>query len=214
MSIHVQSYVWKNSAQKGSSLLLLLYLADCANEDGNNIYPSVKSMAKMTRMSERNCQYVLRQLVECGEVIKHDSSGPRGTTMFSIPMTGAKFAPPSHLGDEASFAGGVKPIAPKPLYEPSKIVTGSRPTKIDPELLLSPEWVDAANKLGIDYDVSWQFDQFMDHHINKQDTAVEWKRSWQTWCRNAVAWRKRAPRNSTVGYQPADPNDPLKGWQG
>lgn len=81
-----------------------------------------------------------------------------------------------------------------------------RPTKIDENLTLSEDWIRAAKALGIDHDVQWQFDQFMDHHINKQDTAIDWRRSWQTWCRNAIAWGNRGPK-LTQGCS-APPPDP------
>jgi hypothetical protein len=81
-----------------------------------------------------------------------------------------------------------------------------KPTKIDEQLTLSEDWITAAKALGVEHDVHWQFDLFMDHHINKQDTAIDWRRSWQTWCRKAVSWGARGPK-PTQGCS-APPPDP------
>ena len=69
MSVEITAPIWKKSSHKGSALLLLLYLGDCAHDDGTGIYPSVKSMAKKTRLEVRSCQYLLQFLVDSEELI-------------------------------------------------------------------------------------------------------------------------------------------------
>ena len=62
MSIKVMSIIWERSERSGSELLLLLALADHADDSGA-CYPSVSRLAAKTRMSERSVQYMLRSLV-------------------------------------------------------------------------------------------------------------------------------------------------------
>jgi hypothetical protein len=53
MSISIMTLVWSESQHKGSELLLLLAIADNANDQGI-AYPSLRTLAKKTRMSRRN----------------------------------------------------------------------------------------------------------------------------------------------------------------
>ena len=62
MSIKWSGMVWHNSQQTGSGLLVLLAIADHANDDGI-CWPSVARLARMARVSERQCQrLILRSL--------------------------------------------------------------------------------------------------------------------------------------------------------
>jgi hypothetical protein len=84
VSVQASSFVWSNSKHKGSALLLLLFMADCAHEDGSSIFPSVATMAKQSRLSERNVQYVLRHLIKSGELIEEGVSEWQ-TKVYRIP---------------------------------------------------------------------------------------------------------------------------------
>lgn len=83
MSIRVMTQVWANSQQSGGALLILLAIADFANDDGS-AYPSVETLAKKARMSERNAQYVLRKLVDDGELAISKGVGPRGANLYRV----------------------------------------------------------------------------------------------------------------------------------
>ena len=113
MSIELMTLVWAKSKQKGSSLLALLAIADSFNDDGRGAFPSIATIAKKIRMSERNAQYLLRKLEESGELVVDIAGGPAGCNQYSINSAllegGAKIAPPSR---GAKFAPGVKPLAP------------------------------------------------------------------------------------------------------
>lgn len=83
MSIQVMTHVWEHSQHKGSELLMLLALSDYADEHGWS-YPSVGRLAKRTRLSERTVQYVLRKLVQSGEVAIEIGTGPHGCNRYHI----------------------------------------------------------------------------------------------------------------------------------
>ena len=55
MSIAWMNYVWEHSDQKGTSLLLLLAIADHANDDGI-CWPSVARLAHKARTTKRQAQ--------------------------------------------------------------------------------------------------------------------------------------------------------------
>ena len=50
MSMRMMTQVWERSQHKGSELLLMLAIADNANDQGV-AYPSKKTLAKKTRLS-------------------------------------------------------------------------------------------------------------------------------------------------------------------
>ena len=94
MSIHVMDWVWRNAPGKGSDLLLLLAIADYAHDDGNGAWPSVETLARKTRLSERAVQYGLRHLETGGAILVHEKEGPRGANIYQVIMRGgANFAP-------------------------------------------------------------------------------------------------------------------------
>lgn len=62
MSIHAITEVWRNSTSKGSTLLLLLAIADFADEHGR-AFPSIETLSRKIRMSDRNTI----RLIECAE---------------------------------------------------------------------------------------------------------------------------------------------------
>lgn len=67
MSIKLLSLVWESSQHKGGNLLVLLAIADYADEHGI-AYPSVKKLAEKSRLSTRAVQYALQALYESGEL--------------------------------------------------------------------------------------------------------------------------------------------------
>ena len=61
MSIKIMSQLWENSRHDGTHLLVLMALADWANDDGE-AYPAVPTLARKCRISERRLQQILEEL--------------------------------------------------------------------------------------------------------------------------------------------------------
>lgn len=61
------SYVWINSPSKGGRLLVLLALADRANDDGI-CWPGITELARKSRLSDRQVERVLKGLEKDGEL--------------------------------------------------------------------------------------------------------------------------------------------------
>lgn len=132
MSVHAYSYVWDNSKEKGSSLLALLALADYADQDTGECYPSIATLAKMLRMSERNVQLLLRKLETNKAIVVEQNKGvntPSGATNRYTILGYVEWrkavkllSPPKDEGvknpvvrGEKSGIEGVKPASPNPL---------------------------------------------------------------------------------------------------
>lgn len=87
VSVYVTAYVWEHSVHSGSELLAMLAIADIANREGL-AHPSVATLARYTRMSERTMQRLLPKLVKSGELQVRRNAGPRGAHLFQVVMNG------------------------------------------------------------------------------------------------------------------------------
>jgi hypothetical protein len=99
VSIKALNHVWENSKQKGGKLLCLLALADYSNEKGV-AFPSIDSLARKSRMSIRNVQLVIGELVEEGEIAIQRGQGPHGCNLYIIRFTDEKITPENFTSDE------------------------------------------------------------------------------------------------------------------
>lgn len=125
MSIKVMSAVWEHSRQKGGRLLLLLALADYANDEGE-CWPAVPTLAQKARMSERNAHYALAQMAaeDNPEVVIEPTPGR--SNRYTVRPGGAILAGVQSLQGAKSrkkgcnrLQGGVQPVAPESVIEPS-----------------------------------------------------------------------------------------------
>lgn len=112
MSIRVMSRVWDHSRHKGSALLLLLAIADNANEAGE-AWPSIDTLAKKVRMTDRNVQMLVQRLVDSGELQVEPGGGKHHTNHYRVTLNGEatnteKFSPLATPNGEKSRANGEK----------------------------------------------------------------------------------------------------------
>lgn len=119
MSALVMGLVWEqpilDEFGRPEKYLLLAY-ADHADQNGNNIFPSVELISKKTGYEERSVQSITRKLEKLGYLVDR-GMGPHGTNRFSIPLArtqgGAKITP--HAMQKIA-PEGIAPegIAPEP----------------------------------------------------------------------------------------------------
>src|SRR5262245_55492205 len=76
MSVRVMARVWAHSQQSGGALLVMLALADFANDAGE-CWPSIPVLAQKARLTDREIRYLLPKLEEAGEVRLQRSNGGR-----------------------------------------------------------------------------------------------------------------------------------------
>ena len=115
------AWVLRNSRATLGSRLVLLSLADYADENGGSIWPSVATISRDTLLSERQVQYALRTLEQLGEIAVEQKGGGRRTTSYRILMGGVQDLRPSENGRGAvDCTPEVQPIAPDPSVEPPK----------------------------------------------------------------------------------------------
>jgi hypothetical protein len=85
MSIEVMAKVWKHSPYGEGTLLVLLAMADWANDDGF-CWPSIPQLAHKSRQSERNVRYNLRRLEEDKVIdrVEHRGKGHRNEYQINL----------------------------------------------------------------------------------------------------------------------------------
>lgn len=116
------------SKHAGSELLLLMAIADFADDDGN-AFPAIGTLAKKCRLSERYVNMLLAKLRDSGELEIHLNEGWRGANRYRITLGVNSTSPlkpasprsplpkgvkPASGGDEARFPKPLKPASPEP----------------------------------------------------------------------------------------------------
>ena len=111
MSIKIMQEVMESAPVEKGTLLVLIALADSADETTRECWPSVKRLAARARLSERQAQACLRQLEEVKIISVEANAGRSGTNLYRVtrPET---WGVQKLRGGEAHFTGGVKPTSP------------------------------------------------------------------------------------------------------
>lgn len=84
MSVRVMSWVWEHSKSVGADRLVLLAIADCANDAGRDAYPSMETIARKAAVDKRTAQRSVRDLEALGELEVLTNAGPRGTNRYAV----------------------------------------------------------------------------------------------------------------------------------
>jgi hypothetical protein len=120
MSIRMMTLVWDQSQHKGSELLLMLAIADNANDQGV-AYPSIRTLAKKTRLHPHHVKKLLRVLEASGELITKVGAGPRGCNEYRVELsTGSNLLPRMKSSGSPQDQKGVVRGLPEPNTEPKR----------------------------------------------------------------------------------------------
>jgi len=83
MSIKIMSHVWENGPDDRGELLVMLALADFADDRGR-CWPSIATIARRARMTPRSAQRILRKLEADGSVEISTGSARSGCNQYKI----------------------------------------------------------------------------------------------------------------------------------
>lgn len=84
LSVQAISWVIDESKHKLGNLVVLLMIANHAKSDGSGAWPSVPTLARESRMSERQVQRCIRLLEKSGELQVSNGTGPHGCNVYAI----------------------------------------------------------------------------------------------------------------------------------
>lgn len=75
--------VWENSTASGGELLVLLAIADHADDRGF-AWPGIDSLARKSRLTTRHVTRCLNNLAAAGELQIQNNRGPKGTNLYQV----------------------------------------------------------------------------------------------------------------------------------
>lgn len=195
MSIRVMSLAW-DLPLSSTEKLVLLALADCANDEGE-CWPSIATIGRKACIGERSVQRSIQSLKDQGHLTRIEVTGkgcryiihPRqsATPATVAPVTQVTSPPPQCHPTPAT-------VAPKPSMnhqEPPKKIKEARAHS------LPDGWVPiltAASQAIVD---GWppgmfetELDKFRDHAADKGRTSKDWQAAFRTWIKNADNWKQ------------------------
>lgn len=122
VSLRAMLAVFDHSQARLAARLVLLALADHADDDGENAWPKVATIQAKALLGERTVQDALRELERAGE-IERTGTTPRGVSIWKLTcVRGAKSAP---LPREPRTPRGAE-SAPDPALELSINKSGAK----------------------------------------------------------------------------------------
>jgi hypothetical protein len=83
VSIRVMTAVWSEAPYEGGALLVLLAMADWADDCGY-CWPSVRTLAKKSRQTERNVRKCVGRMKRDGAISVKPNGGPHSTNLYKI----------------------------------------------------------------------------------------------------------------------------------
>lgn len=138
------SMVWEADLPTTEKMVLLA-IADSADDDGGNAWPSVATLARKASVTPRRVQQVIQALIHRGLLTVESQAGglrsmrhDRRPNLYCIHLNGVKHISPGKPDGVKSDAPrgeifdthGVKPISPNPSIDPSLEETPTTQTTV------------------------------------------------------------------------------------
>jgi hypothetical protein len=114
VSIQVVNWVFRGSrTQSPTEQLILLAIADkCSGDDGSGAYPSIATIARMTKLDARTVRRGIRALERCGDIVV-EMGGGRGPSLYRVVVLGEVAATPRARRPGGEVTEGQSDRAPR-----------------------------------------------------------------------------------------------------
>jgi hypothetical protein len=202
MSIEAMNLVLNYSRATGRAKLVLLGIANHFGDNG--AWPSIETLARYANASERSVKRDIQELVELGELVVEVNSAPMKsqykTNLYWINVEAGVTTQVSR-GD-SSGKSGVTPVGTQTININHK-ESDTRATRIPNDFSVSREMRNWAALNHPDVDIDKATLNFVDYWETKpkNNTKLDWGRTWQTWIRNTrpdVKTSNRVTENKSV----------------
>lgn len=229
MSIRVVSWALNDAPVEEPVLVLVLVaMAERANDDGTATYQSVETIASKARVSPRTCHRKLRELESMGLIRRgnqdftaHLKAGyrpvvydlavhlNRGANLAPLQLAGV---PNTDLRGAKSGTSGVPPLADKSsmnrpsdssmLFQQATPVVKAKKNKTSApdKFTISAEMKEwaLANVPAVVHELDYQTTRFLDNARSNGRTYVDWLAAWRNWMRQAVEFKAQGARGAAV----------------
>lgn len=116
--------VWEHSRATDTALLVMLAIADNANDAGV-CWPAVETIAKKARCSDRTVQRLLKHLVEeLRELVIEKKAGPHQCNRYRITLSTPTECHPDNLSPRQDVTSRGDTVSPRQLVTPTPEVLG------------------------------------------------------------------------------------------
>ncbi len=195
MSIEAMNLVLNHSKATGRAKLVLLGIANHFGDNG--AWPSIETLARYANASERSVKRDIQELVDLGELTVDVNAAPMKsqykTNLYWINVEAGVTTQVSR-GD-SSGKSGVTPVGTQTIIKNHK-ESDTRPTRISEDFSVSREMRNWAALNHPDVDIDKATLNFVDYWLTKpkNNTKLDWNRTWQTWIRNTRPEMKKGNR--------------------
>lgn len=188
MSVEYLSKVFKESKSTLAARLVLLALADFANDHGE-CWPAVETIANKAMISERNARLCIRKLEESGELEVRINGARKATNLYRIILGGKNFqGEKDDKGEGQKTTKKLSEIAP----EPSGTVT--EPNTAGEEGRRVQDLVDMWNEsFGLQFGRDYKFHP-ADFKAAKQLLKTTKRTAGEIMRVATAAWARKGPR--------------------
>ena len=197
MSIEAMNLVLNHSKATGRAKLVLLGIANHFGDNG--AWPSIETLARYANASERSVKRDIQELIELGELTVDVNAAPMNTqyktNLYWINVQAGVTTQVSR-GD-SSGKSGVTPVGTQNIIINHK-ESDTRATRISEDFSVSREMRNWAALNHPDVDVDKATLNFVDYWLTKpkNNTKLDWVRTWQTWIRNTRPETKQGNRTT------------------
>lgn len=206
MSIQAISWALKQSVVKRGEKLVLVALANYADEDGE-CFPSHKRLAEDTGYTRQGVGKVIRHLEEIG-LLKINSrdreNGSRTSNVYALSMGATPVARGATGGNSIEPSFNHNPPVPSEQPPPKD---QSKATRLPDDWQPSADDVAFAQQEGLSSDeISRECGKFRDywHGVGGQrGTKRDWPATWRNWIRRAADDRRSGPKRGGNGGKPS-----------
>lgn len=175
------SQVWQLELPD-SEKIVLLALADCANDEGG-CWPSMATLAKKCSKTDRTVQAAIKALVAAGHLTRNEVIG-KGCNYLVHPRTDCtpeEISPPKRATQTPEAASD----------KPSRTITTSkRAMRLADDFVVPDDWIEwaLAERKWSDADARAEAASFCDYWQAKSGrdaVKLDWLKTWRNWVRNS-----------------------------
>lgn len=203
MSVEATAAVWAMRNLKGAQKLVLVRIADHADPNGKNAWPSTARLSADCGLSERTVQTAVKQLIAKGVLSCEPQKGKHGTNLYTVHVKAkppAESAPPQNLHPADSDVRPPQKTTPTPAASaPEPSITVSRTVQVPPQPPRSVALVPVANGVAKASPIEQVFEAWQEA-AGKRKAVLDPKR------RALIAKALKA-------YSVDDLIDAVRGWQ-